>query len=293
MWSLSLVALLLLGDDIAWTNDVKAAAVTAAEQGKPMVLQFRTAMCEAERDPGGVAVGPADGRPGHGSLIRGDILSACSKMEEDVWGHPDTAKAVGRFVAVLVPELSSRDVHRKYEVARMPTALVTDPWGNEIVRAVGYVERPNFLRIVEAIPYDFAPARPAAEALARDPEDVKARFALGRFYESTGLREIAEKYYEKALLKPAARESRLRRDITVARGLNLLKVSRPAPAGKLFEEELAAWPDAPDNDVVMLGVVLARLQEGRSKEARATVDDMMKRYPRSPYTQRAQQALDR
>jgi hypothetical protein len=250
-------------------------------------------MCEAEQDPGGVPVGRADPRPGHGSIIRGDILTPCAKMEEDVWAHPDTARSVQRFVAVIVPEISTRVVHRKYEVVRMPTALIADPWGNEIIRAVGYVERPTFLRILEAIPRDFTRARPAAEALARDPDDAKARFALAGFYESTGLREIAEKYYEKALLKPAAREPRLRRDITLARGLNLLKLKQPGPAGRLFEEELAAWSDAPDNDVVLLGMVLARLQEGRSKEARATVEDMKKRFPQSPYTQRAQQAVDR
>jgi hypothetical protein len=293
MTLLPLVVLLLAGDGVAWTNEVKEAGLRAAAEGRPMVLQFRTALCEAEHDPGGQAVGPADARPGHGSLIRGDILSPCSKMEEDVWGHADTSRAMGRFVAVLVPETSSREVHRRYEVARMPTALVTDPWGNEIVRAVGYVERPTFLRILEAIPYDFAPARAAAVALAADPEDAKARFALGRFYETAGLREIAEKYYEKALLKPAAREARLRRDITVARGLNLLKLGKPGPAAKLFDEELAAWGEAPDNDVVMLGVVLARAQEGRTKEARAMAEQMKTRFPQSPYTRRAQQAVER
>jgi TolA-binding protein len=43
----------------------------------------------------------------------------------------------------------------------------------------------------------------------------------------------------------------------------------------------------------MLGLVLARAQEGRAKEARAVAEQMKKRFPQSPYTQRAQQALDR
>ena len=290
MVALPLLAALLAG--IAWTNDIKAAQTRAAAEARPLLLQFRDPLCEADRDPGGTAVGRAGGRPPHGSIIRGDILSPCAKMEEDVWGHPDTAVAASRFVAVLVPEGAARDVHRRYEVATLPTALVTDPWGNEIVRMINYVEREQFIRILNAIPANFEPAQAAGAALARDPDDVKARFALGRFYETRGLREIAERYYENALGRSGAREPRTRRDITVARASNLLRLGRASTSAKLFEQELQAWPDAPDDDVVLLGLVLAQHHERRTKEARAALEQMKKRFPASPYTARATQALE-
>lgn len=284
---------LLLAAGITWTNDVPEALAKAATEGRPLLLQFRDPLCEATRDSGGQAVGRAGGRPAHGSVIRGDILSPCARMEEDVWGHAETARAAARFVSVLVPEGSTRDVHRRYEVGTLPTALVADPWGNEIVRMINYVERERFVRILDAMPASFGPVSAPAQALARDPEDAAARFALGRFYEQAGLREVAEKYYEKAALLPKGRALHLRRDLALARGLNLLRLGQAARAGEIFHDELAAGPAAADDDVLLLGVTLSLVQQKKGREARAAVEDMEKRFPKSPYTAKAREAVDR
>jgi tetratricopeptide (TPR) repeat protein len=214
-------------------------------------------------------------------------------MEEDVWAHAETARAAGRFLAVLVPEGSDRDVHRQYQVATLPTALVADPWGNEIVRMINYVDRDRFVRILDAMPPSFGPAAVPARALAKDADDAGARFELGRFYEREGLREVAEKYYERASLGPRGREPRLRRDLAVARGLNLLRLKEAARAGDVFRGELAAGPAAPDDDVLLLGVTLALVQQGKRREAEAALAQMEQRFPESPYTAKAREALPR
>jgi TolA-binding protein len=79
----------------------------------------------------------------------------------------------------------------------------------------------------------------------------------------------------------------------IARGLNMIVgLGNPGGAASVFESEMAAGPDQPGTDALLLGLVNARLQQGKRKEAEAAVRDLERRFPASPYAVRARQNLD-
>jgi TolA-binding protein len=83
------------------------------------------------------------------------------------------------------------------------------------------------------------------------------------------------------------------RKAVIARGVNLLlSLGNPGTAASVFEAEVVAAPDASGTDALLLGVVNARLQQGNRKEAEAAVRTLEKKYPKSPYAERARQNLD-
>ncbi|HZJ71856.1 MAG TPA: hypothetical protein VFF36_13065, partial [Planctomycetota bacterium] len=180
------------------------------------------------------------------------------------------------------------------QVVRIPTTLITDPWGNEILRVSGYYERPRMLLLLGALPADFSRLAPAAKALRANGADFRALAAAAAFYEEARLPQAAERYYGLALGTPrAGTPLEAWRQAVVARGLNLLAgMKDAAAAASVFEAELAAGPDQPGADMLLLGVVNARLQQGKRAQAEAAVHTLEQKFPRSPYTARARQNLD-
>lgn len=219
---------------VAWTRDHRAAFAQAQERRQPILIQFRGPGCAAPTAPGTV---DALGRPLHDTS-----LSDCDLMQVDVWEKADVTQRATRFQPVLVdggdPELRVR-----YQVVRMPTVLLTDPWGNEILRFTGYAPRESVLKALGAMPEDFAPLEKSALALQKDVRDAPALVGAARFWEGIGLRQVSERLYDLALATGHWREDRKgRHQVVVARGVNLMRMDRNKDAVKLFEDALERGP---------------------------------------------------
>ena len=178
------------------------------------------------------------------------------------------------------------------QAVRTPTTLLTDPWGNEVFRTTGYLERDKMARILGAVPRDFAPLAAAGQTLKANPTDFGALVSAARFYDEAALPQVSDRLYAAALAAPGATDVAARRQAVLSRGLNLMaRLNRAEEAAGLFEKELAAAPDAPGSDALLLGLVNARLTQGKRKEAEAAVKRMESRFAGSPYTARAKQNL--
>jgi tetratricopeptide (TPR) repeat protein len=185
------------------------------------------------------------------------------------------------------PELRVR-----YQVVRMPTVLLADPWGNEILRFTGYHPPEPVAKALGAMPEDFAALEQHARALQEDPSDAAALVGAARFWEGVGLRQVSERLYDLALATSHWREDRKgRREVIVARGVNLMRMQRNKDAAKLFEDALGEDPAGSGSDALLYGLLAARLQDGNHKAARAAYQDLQQRFPSSAYTQRAGQVL--
>ena len=121
-----------------------------------------------------------------GPIQHQEGLSDCDLMQNDVWESPDTLKAVERYFPVIV-DGGDRTLQVRYQAVRMPTTLVTDPWGNEVFRTSGYISRDKMIRILEAVPRDFTPLAPAGQTLKANPTDFGALVSAARFYEGAAL----------------------------------------------------------------------------------------------------------
>jgi len=278
-----LAALLAAGPAIPWTHDYSKAFADAEEQRRPVLLFFRY-NCDSAHAP----INPI---AGGGPIEHQEGLSPCERMQEDVWENAAIVSAAERYVPVIV-DGGDQTLQVRYQAVRMPTTLLTDPWGNEVFRTTGYLERDKMARILGALPRDFAPLAPAGQTLKANPTDFGALVSAARFYEGAGLSQVSDRLYAAALAAPGNTDVAARRQAVISRGLILMaRLNRAEEAASLFEKEIAAAPDGPGSDALLLGLVNARLTQGKRKEAEAAVKQMESRFAASPYTARAKENL--
>jgi len=288
-----LAALVAAGPAIPWTRDYTRAFAQAEEKRVPVLLFFRSDCGggNTPQNPLSVTVTGPRGSTSGGPIEHQEGLSACDRMQEDVWEHPAVVSLVERFTPVVL-DSGDKTLEVRYQAVRMPTTLITDPWGNEIFRTTGYLERDKMARILEAVPRDFAPLATAGQTLKANPTDFGALASAARFYESAGLPQVSDRLYAAALAAPGGPDVAARRQAVISRGLILMtRLNRAEEAASLFERELAAAPDGPGSDALLLGLVNARLTQGKRKEAEAAIKQMESRFAGSPYTARAKQNL--
>jgi hypothetical protein len=204
MFAPALVAgLLAAGASISWTRDYTKAFAQAEEQRLPVLLFFRS-NCgggNTPQNPLAVTVTAPRGEASGGPIEHQEGLSACDRMQEDVWENPAVVSLVERYIPVVL-DAGDKTLEVRYQAVRMPTTLITDPWGNEVFRTTGYLERDKMARILEAVPRDFAPLAPAGQTLKANPTDFGALTSAARFYEGAGLPQVSDRLYAAALAAP-------------------------------------------------------------------------------------------
>jgi len=290
---LAYLAAPLLASSVAWTRDYTKAFSEAEEQRRPVLLFFRN-NCgggSTPTNPLDVKVPQARGAASGGPIEHQEGLSACDRMQDDVWENAAIVSLTERFLPVVL-DGGDATLEVRYQAVRMPTTLVTDPWGNEVFRSTGYLDREKMARILGAVPRDFTPLTPAGQTLKANPTDFGALVSAARFYEGASLPQVSDRLYAAALAAPGATDVAARRQAVISRGLILMsRLNRAEEAASLFEKELAAAPDGPGSDALLLGLVNARLTQGKRKEAEAAVKQMESRFAASPYTARAKENL--
>lgn len=277
------------GPEIAWSKDYTRAFAEAEERRAPLLVHFRGANCGRPTVPGATE-GRGGARGGITRPLHETGLGDCDLMQQDVLENAMVVDLAGRYVPVLVGP-GDETLNTRYQVIVNPTTLFLDPWGNEIFRVAGYLERAKFSRILQAVPADFAALAPSGRSLRERPDDLKALTGAAAFYEQAGLRQVSERLYERALNTPAA-DLTARRQVVIARGLNLLLMGRGPDAARVFEHALEEAPNAPGSDALLLGLVNAHLTAGRRKDAAAAYARMAREYPDSPYSRKARENLD-
>jgi hypothetical protein len=286
VWPACLLALLAVaGSGVSWTRDYVRAFAGSEEQRRPVLLFFRDNCGGGNRPQNPIDVG--------GPIEHQEGLSSCDLMQQDVWEDQAVVAATGRFTPLVV-DGGDQTLEVRYQVIRTPTTLVTDPWGNEILRVSGYYERAKMLRFLGAVPNDFAPLATSAQVLKQNGADFGALTSAAAFYQERGLPQVVERLYSLALNTPRSSVPvQTWRQAVIARGLNLLAgLNNPEAAAGVFQQEWAAGPGDAGSDALLLGVVNARLQQGKRSEAAAAVKTLEQKHPGSPYTKRARQVLD-
>jgi hypothetical protein len=280
---LALAALAASG--VPWVRDYVRAFASSDEQRRPLLLFFREDCGGGNRPQNPIEVG--------GPIEHQEGLSSCDLMQQDVWESEAVRDAAARFTPIVV-DGGDRTLQVRYQVVRTPTTLVTDPWGNEILRVSGYYERAKVLRLLGAVPSDFAPLAPAGAALRANGHDFGALTSAAAFYQEHRLPQVVERLYSQALNgSRSAVPLQTWRQAVIARGLNLLAgLDNAEAAAGVFQQEWAAGPGDAGSDALLLGLVNARLQQGKRSEAAAAVRTLEQKHPGSPYTARARQVLD-
>jgi tetratricopeptide (TPR) repeat protein len=284
---------------IPWTRDQNVAFARSGERREPVMILFTSADCGGRAAAGDIARASAGGGP---VAFKEDFQDRCAQLEDEVLVKPDVVAAAARFVPVIADEgllasaridTQDRNLNRRYQVGTLPTVLFADPWGNEIIRVVGRVPKDKFLQVVKAIPADFIALENAGRRLRDDHENGEGLVAAAAFYDERGLPIVSERLYAAALDTPQLKSDlAARRRVATWRGLSLLRLNRAGEAAAIFEQALAEAPDGPGSDALLFGRLMAELQSGDSKEARAVLTTLEKTFPQSPYTAKARQHLE-
>lgn len=283
--SLAVAPALASDSRVAWGTSPVDAFRAARESGRP-VLAYLTGTPCGRRAP--------IGDPG-------DVHDTdCEKLEMRTIGQAAFVAAAARFEPLILDLSAGRsrvaaedDLLRRWRVGTLPTLLVADPWGNEILRLVGPTPLDAAVRVLEAMPADLRSLRAAGEGLAADPGSLPALLAAARFYEK-GLRPVAERYYEAAAGTGTAKsDAAARRSVALSRGLNLLVMGKAKEAAGVYSDEASRGLDTPQSDLVLFGWAMAALASGDRPKAAQLQADMAKRFPDSPYTSRLADNLRR
>ena len=271
------------GAGISWTRDHVQAFREAEERRAPVLVVFQGSDCGRRSAPGEID----RGLPAHDTA-----LTDCERMQQDVWDSPRITEASARFIAVLA-DGGDRTLQTRYQVIVNPSALLLDPWGNEVFRVSGYLEPQKMVRVLEALPTDFAGLTPHGKALQKDARDLRALMGAAAFYEGVGLRQVSERLYDQAAHAPSGTgDPAVRREAAIARGLNLLFMKRAAEAAKVFEAAVAEAPQATGTDILLLGLVNAHLTLGKKRDAEQVYARLSRDFADSPYTRKARQNID-
>jgi Tfp pilus assembly protein PilF len=291
---------------IPWSVDSEAVFRQAQERERPVLVLFTGDPCPrpGPQGPAGETRtgGRTEGAPGRlGELP--EYETDCARLETDVLLKADVVAEAGRFLPLVMNRTghafsgetpAERDVYRRYEAGTVPTLLVTDPWGNEIVRLIGATPKDLALRVLRAVPQDFKALRAAGLALRQDPQSPAALLAVASFYAGSGLAPFAERYYVRAAALPEdSLDATGRAQLAVGHGLNLLKLGRGKEAAAVFEAQAKRHPEGPQADGVLFGWAMAALTLGDTKQATSLADELGRRFPDSAYTARLRENLAR
>jgi hypothetical protein len=278
---------------LEWSRDHEAAYARAEERRAPLLLHFRGANCGIRNAPG--ATDDRAGAGMAGGLSRpapAGELNDCDLMQMQVWEDRAVAREAGRFLAVLSDSGDQR-LNVRYQVVVNPTTLIADPWGNEIFRVAHYLEADKMARLLAAIPEDFKDLEPFGRALRLDSGDLEALMGAAAFYQGRRLAQVSERLYERAAAtRVAAGDLATRRQVAIARGLNLLLMNRDREAAAVFGKALEESARGEGSDALLLGLVNAHLQGGRRKEAEHALKTLEEGWAGSPYAARARQNFD-
>jgi thiol:disulfide interchange protein DsbD len=128
---------------IAWQPFSEEAVLSAAREGKMVVIDFSAAWC-----------------------------ALCHELDKKTFVDPEVVKLSAGFVPLRVDLTKSGPVETKirndYRIRGLPVIIFIDKAGNERaeLRAIGFIDAPEFMRRVEALGGAPAPGAPAASTRA-------------------------------------------------------------------------------------------------------------------------------
>lgn len=175
----SLLALLLCAAPLVGTLTMVSTALgapSAAPPAAPQGVAFASmtlaeALAEAKRS---------------GKRVFADFdaswCPSCRQLEREVLHTPEGAALLQGLLAVRVDfdDERNRALIERYVILGLPTTLVLDADGNQVVRVTGFEDKASFMTPMRAALTARDPLPALQQACADRPDDADARLALGK-----------------------------------------------------------------------------------------------------------------
>lgn len=238
--------------NILWVDDAREALRIARREAKPILFAIGTTWCPP-----------------------------CRVMDAEFWPDPEVVEVARKFVSVKIDGDHARALVTRYRVDAFPTLLFLDPWGEEMVRIIGY-RHDETLVVLRGLPGDFSPIVAAHARAEHDRKSLEPLLELGTFYGEYELYQISTEYYEKALkTKSAKNDPAVMGDILTTIGWNRIMIGDHRKARKSFERCLKKAGNHPGLDKTLYGLLTACLALDWDDRARDAFDRLCADCPNS------------
>jgi thioredoxin-like negative regulator of GroEL len=231
-------------------------------------------------------------------LIIADIYTDwcgwCKKMDATTWAHPGVVQERDKYVFLKLnaeTEPDGIELSRRYRVDSYPTVLLLEPDGNEFDRLEGYMAGEQFLsRLSQKI----ADPESLGNLRAREksaPDDLSARFGLGKKLLKRSMYGEARPRFEKVLEADPENESGLA-------DTSLFYAALCRASEREFDAALADIARLrsrfPNSEVagdayLLSSEILTKI--GRRAQARTQIEDFLKSFPKHRLIPQARKLL--
>jgi thioredoxin 1 len=241
-------------EEIRWETRLDRAAAASRETNKPVLIEFWATWC-----------------------------TVCKGMDEDVYSDGAVANAMTKVLAVRVDIDREPAIARKYGVAETPTLVLTDGYGNELFRFKGGLPKTRLLELLRELPSDIGRINDLSASIAATPGNVGTIDALARELSTAALYVASNRYYQRALrTADARRDAGLRGAVLASIGQNYSALKAFDEAARSFERALHDLRGRPAEPNVMLDLACAQIAQGRTRDARKTLQDVTERFKSTP-----------
>jgi thiol-disulfide isomerase/thioredoxin len=251
------------GQQINWLTDISEAKAVALKTGKPILYDFTASWC-----------GP------------------CRKMDKEFWPRPDVVELSSQFVCVKVNFDREKVFASKYEIRAIPNVVVTDPWGRGLVGHKGFGPGTDteILEKIKFLPTDFSSLISAGNALESNDKDIESLHKFAGFYQERKFFWLGNQFYQR-LIKLES-DPLKRENVLVNVAFNYLRLGEPGNAIERFEILRKEYPQSPQNDLYLYGLILANVSKSeRSPKAAVIFSELKRKFPSSKYVALAEEQV--
>lgn len=243
-----------------WITDFAEASRTAAESGKPMLLDFSAGWC-----------GP------------------CKNMEKDFWVRTDVAKLSEKFVCVKLDSDKNRELLKQYGVTGIPNVTLTDSYGNVLDFNKGYGKSSDsqIIAKLNSVLRNYPAANQTLASVETTDVSILAKYANELQQQKSFLK--SNEFFERILI---FENTATQREIILTNiGYNYLRANRFDEAIKTFESVQNNFQKGKQTEIVIYGEFLAYERKGAVQKARQIIDKLKTRFPKSAFIRQAEQLL--